>query len=153
MAKFSNDGAHALQPAVYFLANVANEALVLQTARSGAVLVPPPQPAPVDGEGHKIEDRFSILESYDTVFLIDDSPSMGGENWELVQKILDYSTVVSAPFRARNSQSVHSLPMRHVSFFVLLSSAPIQSFILQIPLPRLVSDPIAGSQDRYSGSC
>ncbi|KAK3170566.1 hypothetical protein OEA41_002647 [Lepraria neglecta] len=84
MAKFSNDGAHALQPAVYFLANVAKEALELQTARSGAVLVPPPQPAPVDGEGHKIEDGFSILESYDTVFLIDDSPSIG-ENGELVQ--------------------------------------------------------------------
>ena len=127
MAKLSNDDAHALQPAVYFLANVAKEALVLQTAQSGAVLVPPPRPAPVDGEGHKIEDRFSILESYDTVFLIDDSPSMGGENWELVQKILDYSAVVSAPFRARNHQSVQSLPMRHVIWHGLHSQAAFLS--------------------------
>ena len=150
-----------MQPAVYFLASVAKEALVLQTARSGAVLVPPPQPAPVDGEGHKIEDKFSILESYDTVFLIDDSPSMGGGNWELVQKILDYSTVVSAlqgqkssicPFAAHETSRLARTALSG-SFFVPLSSALIQSFILQIPLPRLVSDPIAGSQGRYSGSC
>ena len=39
-------------------------------------------------------DRFHILEEFNTGFLIDDSPSMQGEKWELVQRILHYSTVV-----------------------------------------------------------
>ena len=67
---------HALKPVFDFLATVAADAIER------------------DNEGHFVEDKFSVLESYDTVFLIDDSPSMRGEKWELVQKILDYSIVV-----------------------------------------------------------
>ena len=96
MAKFSNDGDHALKPAVLFLATVAATAIEREKARSRPTVLPPPPPAPVDSEGNSVEDKFSILEGYDTVFLIDDSPSMRGEKWDLVQKILDYSIVVAA---------------------------------------------------------
>ena len=98
MVKFSNDDDHALAPAVHFLATVAANAIEREKARSRPPIAPPPPPAPVDSEGNNVEDKFSILEGYDTVFLIDDSPSMRGENWELVQKILDYSIVVAARY-------------------------------------------------------
>ena len=98
MAKFSNDDDHALKPAVHFLATVAANAIEREKARSRPTIVPPPPPAPVDSEGHSFEDPFSVLEGYDTVFLIDDSPSMRGEKWELVQKILDYSIVMAARY-------------------------------------------------------
>ena len=98
MAKFSNEDDNALRPAVHFLAKIAKNAIELEKARSRPMISPPPPPTPVDSEGHAVEDRFTILESYDTVFLIDDSPSMRGKKWELVQRILDYSTVVAARY-------------------------------------------------------
>ena len=98
MAKFSNDDDHALIPAVHFLATVAATAIEREKARSRPTIVPPPPPASVDSKGHAVEDPFSILEGYDTVFLIDDSPSMRGEKWELVQKILDYSIVMATRY-------------------------------------------------------
>ena len=98
MAKFSNDDDHALKPAVHFLATVTANAIEREKARSRPTIVPPPPPAPVDSEGRSVEDKFSILDGYDTVFLIDDSPSMRGEKWDLVQKILDYSIVVAARY-------------------------------------------------------
>ena len=98
MAKFSNDDDHALKPAVHFLATVAANAIEREKARSRPTIVPPPPPAPVDSEGNNVEDPFSVLKGYDTVFLIDDSPSMRGEKWELVQRILDYSIVVAARY-------------------------------------------------------
>lgn len=73
MARFSNDDAHVIQPALHLLATVAANAIA-------------------------IEDRFNILKAYDTVFLIDDSPSMYGAKWELVQKILDHSTAVASRY-------------------------------------------------------
>lgn len=98
MAKFSHDDSHALKPAALFLATIAASAIEREKARFRPTIIPPPPPAPVNSEGHSQEDRFSILEDYDTVFLIDDSPSMRGEKWELVQKILDYSTVMAARY-------------------------------------------------------
>ena len=98
MAKFSNEDDHALKPAILFLATVAANAIEREKARLRPTILPPPPPAPVNSEGHSVEDRFSILEGYDTVFLIDDSPSMRGEKWELVQRILDYSIVVAARY-------------------------------------------------------
>ena len=98
MAKFSNEEDNALRPAVHFLAKIATNAIQREKARSGPITSPPPPQMPVDSEGNVNEDRFSILEGYDTVFLIDDSPSMRGEKWELVQKILYYSTVVAARY-------------------------------------------------------
>lgn len=99
MAKFSNDDDHALKPAIHFLATFASNAIDLWNAHSRPTIAPPAPPAPVDGEGHAVEeDRFSILEGYDTVFLIDDSPSMRGEKWELVQKILNYSTTMATRY-------------------------------------------------------
>ena len=59
--------------------------------RSHPTIALPPQPAIIDDEGHAVEDPFSTLADYDTVFLIDDSSSMQGQNWDLVHKILDYS--------------------------------------------------------------
>ena len=87
-----------MRPAVHFLAKIATNAIEREKARSRPIISPPPPPAPVDSDGHAVEDRFSILESYDTVFLIDDSPSMRGEKWELVQRILDYSTEVAVRY-------------------------------------------------------
>ena len=80
MAKFSNDDEPTLGQAVRILATVAPNAMKQKTARNALV------------------DRFSLLEDYDTVFLIDDSPSMRGEKWELVQKILIYSVAVAARY-------------------------------------------------------
>ena len=98
MAKFSNDDDNALKPAALFLATIAATAIEREKARSRPIITPPPPPAPVNSDGHPVEDKFSILEDYDTVFLIDDSPSMRGEKWELVQKILDYSTVMATRY-------------------------------------------------------
>ena len=98
MAKFSNNDDHALKPAVHFLATIAANAIAREKARSRPTIAPPPLPAPVNSEGHAVEDKFSKLEDYDTVFLIDDSPSMRGEKWELVQRILDYSTTVATRY-------------------------------------------------------
>lgn len=97
MAKFSNDDDHALKPAIHLLAKFASHAMNLENARSSPS-APPPPPAPVSSGGHGKEDRFSILRDYDTVFLVDDSPSMGGEKWELVQRILEYSTVLATRY-------------------------------------------------------
>ena len=106
MAKFSNDDAHALKPAIHFLATIASNAIELGKARSRPTIAPPPPPASVNDRGDAVEDRFSILQDYDTVFLIDDSPSMRGEKWELVQKILNYSTVVATRYDT-NGIDVH----------------------------------------------
>ena len=98
IANYSTGDDHVLKPAVNFLAHYASKAMALRDVRSHPTIAPPPPPAPVDDEGHAVEDSFSILTDYDTVFLIDDSPSMQGQKWELVQKILDYSTVVATRY-------------------------------------------------------
>ena len=98
IAKYSTGDEHALKPAVNFLARVALDAIALRKLRSHPTIAPPPPPAPVDDEGHAVEDTFSTLADYDTVFLIDDSPSMQGQKWELVQTILEYSTVVATRY-------------------------------------------------------
>lgn len=97
MAKFLTDDDNDLGPAIHFLADVARNAIELKRARDRVIAPPlPPEPGDdTDGE----EDKFSILESYDTVFLIDDSPSMKDDGkWEFVKKILDYSTVVATRY-------------------------------------------------------
>lgn len=106
MAKFSHEDDHALKPAAHFLATIAANAIEREKARSRPMITPTPPPAPVNRDGHAVEDKFSILESYDTVFLIDDSPSMRGEKWELVQKILDYSTVKATQYD-QNGIDIH----------------------------------------------
>lgn len=94
MIKFSNDDAHALEPAVFFLAQLARDALIARHRREeNTVRLPLPTPRRMD-----VEDKFSILDNYDTVFLVDDSPSMAGERWDLVKKILDYSTSLSTNY-------------------------------------------------------
>ena len=94
MIKFSDDDTHALEPAIYFLAQFARDALTTRHQRENYT-VPPPPPATRRPD---LEDKFSILDSYDTVFLVDDSPSMAGERWDLVKKILDYSTSLATSY-------------------------------------------------------
>ncbi|MCJ1469868.1 hypothetical protein MMC07_008512 [Pseudocyphellaria aurata] len=88
MIKFANDDTHALEPAIGFLAQYARVAVNGRQYR----LPSPSQPA------SPVEDRYSILSDYDTVFLVDDSPSMAGERWDLVRKILDYSTAIATRY-------------------------------------------------------
>ena len=96
MARFTHDDAHALEPAVQFLALSAQQALDVQTSRARPRPRPRPEPVPAVVGGKSIgENKWSKLKTYDTVFLVDDSPSMAGEKWDLVKEILDYSTVVA----------------------------------------------------------
>ena len=94
MVRFSHEAAHALGPAIFHLAQFARNALASRRpARPGpdpwpSPLLPPSPPSPGP---NRDEDRYSILESYDTVFLVDDSPSMFGKRWDLVKRILTYS--------------------------------------------------------------
>lgn len=88
MVRFSHDGAHALAPAIYHLAQFGRNALASRRPSRPELYSWPslPSPGPTPGE-----DRFSILERFDTVFLVDDSPSMSGRRWDLVKRILTYS--------------------------------------------------------------
>ena len=106
MAKFSDADAHALKPAVHFLATIAANAIAIETALLHPTVSPLPRPASVDNEGHADEDNYTVLERYDTVFLVDDSPSMRGGKWDLVQRVLDYSTVVATRYD-RDGIDVH----------------------------------------------
>ena len=94
MVKFSSDDAHALEPAIFFLAQFARDALMARHRRNASMTLRS-TPAPRNPDA---EDKFSILDSYDTVFLVDDSPSMAGERWDLVKKILDYSTALATTY-------------------------------------------------------
>ncbi|KAL9609317.1 MAG: hypothetical protein Q9167_005904 [Letrouitia subvulpina] len=103
MVKFLNDNDHALKPAIYFLTELAKQAIKLQIARNRSIRLPP---KPRDNNGNKVEDRLNILSNYDTVFLIDDSPSMAGYKWELVKNILDYCTPLATRYD-RNGIDIH----------------------------------------------
>lgn len=98
MARFKNDDAHALEPAIQFLAQFAQRAINEQISRSRPRPTPPPMPPIVSKDGPTKEDEWSKLRTYDTVFLVDDSPSMRGYNWDLVKEILDYSTTVATHY-------------------------------------------------------
>ncbi|MCJ1423906.1 hypothetical protein MMC29_001791 [Sticta canariensis] len=91
MAKFSDGDTHALEPAINFLAQFARDAI--NARQLGHLSVSGDAPSMIINSN--VEDKFSILDSYDTVFLVDDSPSMAGERWELVKKILNRSTTVA----------------------------------------------------------
>lgn len=98
MVRFPHDAAHALEPAIFHLAQFSRNALASRRpARPGpSPWQPPPSPGlsgPTPGE-----DRFNILESYDTVFLVDDSPSMRGKRWDLVKRILTYSLALATQY-------------------------------------------------------
>lgn len=95
MAKFSDADTHALEPAINFLSQFARDALNARHARHHRISQ---LPAPAVDDSGFGEDKFNILESYDTVFLVDDSPSMAGERWELVKIILDYATAVATTY-------------------------------------------------------
>lgn len=93
MVRFPHDAAHALEPAIFHLAQFSRNALASRRpSRPGPypyTYTSPPssgQPGPTPDE-----DRFGKLETYDTVFLVDDSPSMSGKRWDLVKRILTYS--------------------------------------------------------------
>lgn len=109
MVRFTDDDTHALEPAVEFLAQIAHKAVVAQMPRPGPSPLPqasPPMTSPftssqeaaVDGRSQEKVNKWSKMKTYDTIFLIDDSPSMAGEKWDLVKKILDCSTVIAAEY-------------------------------------------------------
>lgn len=111
MVRFSHDAAHALEPAIFHLAQFSRNALALRRpSRPGPYpYISPPspgQPGPITGE-----DGFSILESYDTVFLVDDSPSMSGKRWDLVNQILTYSLALATQYDP-NGIDIHFLNNR-----------------------------------------
>lgn len=100
MVRFPHDAAHALEPAIFHLAQFSRNALASRRpSRPGPypyTYTSPPssgQPGPTTGE-----DRFGKLETYDTVFLVDDSPSMSGNRWDLVKRILTYSLAVATQY-------------------------------------------------------
>lgn len=99
MVRFPHDAAHALDPAIHFLAQFGRNALASRRpSRPGPYIWPSPPPlGPTPGPTPG-EDRFSILESYDTVFLVDDSPSMLGKRWDLVKRILTYSLALATQY-------------------------------------------------------
>lgn len=107
MVCFTDDDAHALEPAVEFLAQIAHQAVLAQMSRPGPRPLTqashpmtsssiPSQETAVDGRSQEKVNKWSKLKTYDTVFLIDDSPSMAGEKWDLVKEILDCSTAIAA---------------------------------------------------------
>lgn len=91
MVRFPHDAAHALEPAIYHLAQFSRNALASRRPSRPDPYSWPSPPSPGLSGPTLGEDRFSILEAYDTVFLVDDSPSMHGKRWELVKLILTYS--------------------------------------------------------------
>lgn len=97
MARFTDDDAHALEPAIQFLAQLAQQASAEQVSRARPRPRPPPPPPIVDDHTSGAESLWSNLGRYDTCFLIDDSPSMA-DKWELVKAILDYSTEVATRY-------------------------------------------------------
>lgn len=111
MVRFSHDAAHALEPAIFYLAQFSRNALALRRpSRPGPYpYISPPspgQPGPTTRE-----DGFSILESYDTVFLVDDSPSMSGKRWDLVNQILTGSMALATQYD-QNGIDIHFLNNR-----------------------------------------
>jgi len=97
MARFADDDAHALEPAIQFLAQLAQQATAEQVSRSRPRPRLPTLPAIVGGNVPGTESLWSNLGRYDTCFLIDDSPSMA-DKWDLVKAILDYSTEIATRY-------------------------------------------------------
>lgn len=87
MVKFSHKADHGLQPVSNFLAAEASRVTTERDARHQAIQrtrAPNKQPPPLaNGQ----EDELAILHHCDTVFLVDDSPSMG-KRWDLLMTIL-----------------------------------------------------------------
>ena len=97
MVKFLTDNDQGLRAAVLFITDLAKRAINLQDVRN-RVLPLRLSPQQTDVFGTFQEDRLSILRNYDTVFLIDDSPSMAGQKWELVKTILDNCTPIATRY-------------------------------------------------------
>ncbi|MCJ1282930.1 hypothetical protein MMC26_002256 [Xylographa opegraphella] len=95
MTRFSASEHGVLAPAVSILCQSVDRALELQSHRSA-------EPGTSDVSFWRsqldsgVEDKFSILREYDTVFLVDDSVSMlTSRRWELVRRILTVSTEIA----------------------------------------------------------
>ena len=98
MIRFSASEHTLLGPAVSFLCQSVDNALELQSLRSAV-----PDSSDVSFWRNQldsgVEDKFSILRDYDTVFLVDDSSSMRtARRWELVQRILTVSTEIASHY-------------------------------------------------------
>ena len=106
IVKFLTDDDHGFKPAVFFLNTVAKDAVKARIAQMQVTEATPLPPNPEDFAKSEKEDPLGKLKTCDTVFLIDDSPSMSGKKWELVQKILEYSMNVATWYDA-NGIDVH----------------------------------------------
>ena len=107
MVKFLTDNDQGMRPMVLFLTELAKRAINLQDIRNR---IAPLRLSPQAGDtlGALQEDRLSILRNYDIVFLVDDSPSMAGQKWELVKTILDTCTPIATRYD-RNGIDIHFL--------------------------------------------
>lgn len=98
MVRFPHDAAHALEPAIFHLAQFSINALASRRPSRPDPYPWQSSPSPRPSGPTTGEDKFSILESYDTVFLVDDSPSMYGKRWDLVKRILTYSSALATRY-------------------------------------------------------
>ncbi|KAL9044597.1 MAG: hypothetical protein Q9214_002280 [Letrouitia sp. 1 TL-2023] len=106
MTKFSRDNDQGMSAIVHFIANRARNAIAESDAQARAAYATPLPQHPTEKRSKNEEDKLAILKQCDTVFLVDDSPSMRGRGWELVQQILEYSMTV-ATWYDRNGIDVH----------------------------------------------
>ncbi|MCJ1435212.1 hypothetical protein MMC27_004584 [Xylographa pallens] len=98
MTRISASDHRVLEPAVSFLCQSIDNALELQSLRSAEPNMSDVSfwRSQLDSE---VEDKYSILRDYDTVFLVDDSSSMNtARRWELVQRILTVSTEIATHY-------------------------------------------------------
>ncbi|MCJ1384540.1 hypothetical protein MMC17_007657 [Xylographa soralifera] len=98
MTKFSASEHRVLESAISFLCQSIDNASKLQSLRSA-------EPDTRDVSFWRgqldsgMEDKFTILRDYDTIFLVDDSSSMlTARRWEFVQNILTVSTEIAAHY-------------------------------------------------------
>lgn len=106
MTKFSRDNDQGMSAIVHFIANRARDAIAELDAQARAAYSTPLPQHPTAIRNKNEEDKFAILKQCDTVFLVDDSPSMRGRGWELVQHILEHSMTV-ATWYDRNGIDLH----------------------------------------------
>ena len=91
MVKFGHKSDHGLPPACHFLTTEASRAVRMRQAQELSVESLQLSTKPMNLVSRGQEDKLAILKACDTVFLVDDSPSMR-KSWSDVLKLLQYAT-------------------------------------------------------------